>query len=88
VGLSSSEKRLLDSLKRVALEVGEGGRSLTWLIGELSACKLLGLSWQPSLGYDAIGANKKRYQIKTRKSWTTAEVNPKGRLGRFGSSTR
>ena len=88
MSLSNNQKRLLSYLKQVALELGEEGRTLTQLIGELSACKLLGLKWKPSTGYDALGSKGKRFQIKTRKSWSTEEVNPKGRVGRFGKKDR
>ena len=82
--LSDNQERLLRYLKKVALEIGEAGCSLTYIIGELSACKLLGLTWQPSQGYDALGPSDERCQIKTRKSWSTKGVNPQGRMGRFG----
>lgn len=88
MALSNIQEQLLSCLRQVAVEIGESGRSLTPLIGELSACKLLGLTWQPSQGYDAVGVKGERIQIKTRKSWTTVEVNPKGRLGRFGKKGR
>jgi hypothetical protein len=64
--------------------LGDNGRELTSLIGELSVCDLLGLEWSPSAGYDAKGGGD-TYQIKTRKSWTTEGVNRAGRLGRFGT---
>lgn len=82
--LSKNQEQLLRYLKRVALEIGDEGRSLTDKIGELSACELLGLTWKPTQGYDATGPGQERFQIKTRKSWSTEEVNPRGRIGRFG----
>ncbi len=84
MSLSSNQDQLLISLKLVALEVGDSGRALTPVVGELSACKLLNLVWQPSTGFDAIGPSGEKFQIKSRKSWTTEEVNPIGRMGRFG----
>jgi len=84
MSLSPNQDQLLIALKQVALEVGDRGRALTALVGELSACKLLNLVWQPSTGFDAIGPNGEKFQIKSRKSWTTEEVNPLGRMGRFG----
>ena len=84
MSLTSNQYQLLASLKQVAREAGESGRALTSLIGELSACESLGLVWQPSPGFDAVGPIGKRFQIKSRKSWTTEKVNPLGRLGRFG----
>jgi len=84
VSLSPSQEQLLVCLKQVALEAGDSGRALTSLVGEFSACKLLALTWQPSAGFDAIGPDGQRFQIKSRKSWTTEAVNPLGRLGRFG----
>jgi len=88
MALSNNQKRLLRYLKRVALELGAEGKTLTSLIGELSACELLGLRWEPSVGYDALRPKGKRFQIKTRKSWSTEEINPKGRVGRFGNKGR
>lgn len=81
--LTRPQKELLGLLRQVALELGENGRALTSLIGELSACELLGLNWQPSQGFDATRPGGGRVQIKSRKSWTTETVNPAGRLGRF-----
>lgn len=88
MGLTDSQEKLLRHLTKAALEIGEGGRALTPLIGELSACRLLGLTWEPTTGFDARDTRGKRFQIKTRKSWTTAEVNPSGRVGRFGRKDR
>jgi len=82
--LTRLQGELLRLLKQVALELGENGRALTSLIGELSACELLGLNWQPSQGFDATGLSGEQVQIKSRRSWTTENVNPIGRLGRFG----
>lgn len=84
MSLSPNQDQLLISLKQVALEVGDRGRALTALIGELSACKLLNLVWQPSTGFDAIGPNSEKVQIKSRKPWKTEEVNRRARVGRFG----
>ena len=84
MALTSPQKELLQLLKQVALELGENGRALTSLIGELSACELLGLNWQPSPGFDATKPGGERIEIKSRKSWTTETVNPVGRIGRFG----
>jgi len=83
MGLTELQKELLRLLKQVALELGENGRALTGLIGELSACELLGLNWQPSPGFDAIGPSGELIQIKSRKSWATETINPRGRLSRF-----
>jgi hypothetical protein len=88
MALSKKQERLLSLLKQVALEIGDAGRSLTDIIGELSTCKLLGLTWKPSEGYDALGPSRTQFQIKTRKSWSTAQVNPKGRIGRFGKKDK
>lgn len=88
MALNNNQKRLLHYLKQVALELGYEGKTLTPLIGELSACKLLGLKWEPSVGYDALGSEGRRFQIKTRKSWSTEKVNSKGRVGRFGNKGR
>ncbi len=64
--------------------MGENGKCLTDLIGELSACQNQNLTWKPSDGYDAVSKDGNSIQIKTRKSWTSEGVNPSGRLGRFG----
>lgn len=84
MSLSANQEQLLISLRKVALEAGDSGRALTSLIGELFACKILGLVWQPSQGFDAVGANGERFQIKSRKSWATEQVKLSARLGRFG----
>ena len=84
MALTKSQLQLLDILRKVARGLGEEGRCLTDLIGELSACRYLNLKWEPSDGYDAIAKNGERVQIKSRKSWTTVIVNPSGRLGKFG----
>lgn len=88
MSLTTNQEQLLYYLKQVALEIGESGRSLTSLIGELSACTVLNLIWQPREGYDALTTSDERIQIKTRKSWSTQQVNPRGRLGRFGKKGR
>jgi len=84
MALTKMQLQFLDNLKIVAQELGEKGRCLTDLIGELSACKNLDLTWEPSDGYDAVTKSDERVQIKSRKSWTTDNVNPSGRLGKFG----
>jgi len=82
--LTKPQLQLLENLKRVAKGLGDEGRCLTDLIGELSVCQSLNLIWKPSAGYDAVAKNGELVQIKSRKSWTTANVNPSGRLGKFG----
>ncbi len=83
MALTDAQKRLLKAAREAALELGQKGRGLTPLIGELAACESENLTWEPSDGYDAK-SGQDRIQIKTRKSWSTPEVNPNGRLGRFG----
>ena len=84
MALTKLQLQLLDISKKTALELGENGKCLTDLIGELSACHRFDLTWKPSDGYDAIAKNAERVQIKSRKSWTADSVNPSGRLGKFG----
>ena len=86
--LTQKQRRLLGAAREAALELGQRelgrrGRELTALIGELGACEKMRLIWEPSNGYDAK-SGQCRFQIKTRKSWTTPTVNPAGRIGRFG----
>ncbi len=83
MALTDAQKRLLEAARQAAVELGQRGRGLTPLIGELAACEGENLVWEPSDGYDAT-SGQLRIQIKTRKSWSTPEVNPSGRLGRFG----
>jgi len=87
MALTKAQKRLLDAAREVGKEPGQSGkylgRELSSLIGELATCEELDLRWEPSAGYDAC-TGKDRIQIKTRKSEPTPEVNPRGRLGRFG----
>ena len=87
MAMTTSQENLLAAAKAAAKELDDGGRELTSLIGELSVCKIMGLNWQPSAGYDATDGTK-LYQIKTRKSWTTPTVNSAGRLGRFGTEKK
>lgn len=84
MALTKLQLQLLYNLKEVAQDLGEEGKCLTDLIGELSACHYLNLKWKPSDGYDAVTKNGDLVQIKARKSWTTTSVNPSGRLGKFG----
>lgn len=84
MALTGLQLRFLATLRKVAQELGENERCLTDLIGELAACENLDLTWKPSDGYDAITNSGERVQIKSRKSWTTVNVNPSGRLGKFG----
>ena len=81
--MTEAQKRLLRGAREAARELGQMGKALTSVIGELSACEKLNLTWEPSDGYDAV-SGEGRLQIKTRKSWSTPKVNPAGRLGRFG----
>ena len=83
MALTDAQKRLLEAAREAAVELGQRGRGLTSLIGELAACESENLVWEPSDGYDAK-FGQLRVQVKTRKSWSTPEVNPSGRLGRFG----
>ncbi len=69
MALTKLQLQLLSDLKQVAQSLGEEGRCLTDLIGELSACRYLNLKWKPSDGYDAVSKNGELVQIKTRKSW-------------------
>jgi hypothetical protein len=83
MALTQVQKRLLEAAREAAVELGDRGRALTSLIGELSACEKANLTWELSDGYDAV-SGQDRFQIKSRKSWSTPKVNPAGRLGRFG----
>ncbi len=87
MAVTELQAQLLDNLKKVAQDLGKEGRCLTYLIGELSACQHLDLTWKPSDSYDAVTESGELIQIKSRKSWTTASVNPSGRLGKFGRKT-
>jgi len=84
IALTVAQLQLNDIAKKVAQELGEYGKTLSGLIGELSACQILNLKWQPADGYDAISSDGQKVQVKTRKSWSTKTVNPLGRLGKFG----
>jgi hypothetical protein len=84
MALTNAQKTLLEAAKRSAIELGERGKNLTSLIGELSVCQRTNLTWEPSDGYDAR-LKELTFQIKTRKSWSTSEVNPSGRLGHYGT---
>ena len=64
--LTDEQYKLLKNLKKVAIELEENGKSLTWLIGELSVCQILDLKWEPTEGYDALSNEGEKFQIKTR----------------------
>ena len=87
MALTQAQERLLQAAKEAARELGANelgsrGRELTSLIGELITCQMMDLTWEPSNGYDAT-RGERRVQIKTRKSWSTPNVNRAGRLGLF-----
>lgn len=83
MALTKSQKALLKALKRAACELGDKGKELTSLIGELSACELLPrLKWEPSAGYDARERSKK-VQIKTRRPQGKNDLNPNGYFSKF-----
>ena len=84
MALTRQQIVFLKELKKIALSLGNEGKCLTFLIGELSACQYLNMKWKPSDGYDAISSRRELVQIKTRKSWSTNQVNGSGRLGKFG----
>jgi len=84
MALTEAQQNLLKAAQQAARELGEHGKELTSLIGELWSCEKGNLIWEPSDGYDAK-SGKLTFQIKTRKSWSTPEVNPLGRLGRYGT---
>ena len=65
MALTKLQLQLLDNLKKVAQDLGEEGKCLTDLIGELSACRCLNLKWKPSDGYDALTKNGDLVQIKS-----------------------
>ena len=77
MALTKAQKRLLEAAREAAQELGlvaagqpakdqrRRGRELTPLIGELSACEKLDLTWEPSDGYDARTGHL-RFQVKTR----------------------
>lgn len=78
------QETALKAIKRLAKQLSpEKGRALTGLIGELSVCNLLELTWDPSPGYDAVDQKKNRIQIKTRRDSKGGPIEPKGTLGRF-----
>ncbi|MCL0055472.1 hypothetical protein M1N56_06345 [Dehalococcoidia bacterium] len=91
--LTNEQDQFLVAARVVARGLGVNGRALTFIIGELSACELLGLVWSPQDGYDAM-KGKTKYQIKARKNWTEAneekpwwtehKADRNGTMGRFG----
>jgi hypothetical protein len=84
MALTPIQTEFLDKAKHVALQIGNKGKALSGLIGELSACQILDLKWQPDDGFDAVDLHGHKFQVKTRKSWSTPKVTPRGRIGRFG----
>ena len=84
MALTDAQRNLLKAAQQAARELGAYGKALTSLIGELWACEKGDLTWEPFEGYDAK-LGELTFQIKTRKSWSTPEVNLLGRLGRYGT---
>ncbi|MCH8308885.1 MAG: hypothetical protein IIB17_00135 [Chloroflexi bacterium] len=88
MGLSDNQEQFLTYAQILAREIGDSGKELTSIIGELWVCKLQDMTWKPTTGFDAVNQNKHKVQIKTRKSWSTSGVNPSGRVGRFGRKNK
>ena len=65
MALTNYQKQLLTSAKNAGLEIGEYGKALTNIVGELSLCASQNFIWQPTDGYDALTLDGKRVQIKT-----------------------
>jgi hypothetical protein len=84
MGLTPNQDRLLRLLRNEAKKMGEDGRALTGLIGELSVCKILGMRWEPRAGYDAQDRKRRKVEIKTRRDSKGGAVNPKGTIGKYG----
>lgn len=84
MGLTPNQIKLLDLLRKVAMKMGEDGRELTGIIGELSACKIRKMKWNPGTGYDAIDKKGKRVEIKTRRDSKGEDVDPNGTIGKYG----
>jgi len=78
MALTEAQNRLLETSREVAVALGERGKVLTGLIGELSACLDDPLKWEPSDGYDARVDNL-RVQVKTARSPSPGET-----MGWFG----
>ena len=78
MALSQAQRKLLEASVEAARELGERGKALTGLIGELSACQDQHLTWEPSNGYDAKRGDL-RVQIKTARSPTAGYT-----MGWFG----
>ena len=79
------QRDALKALKPLAGNIPQeiSRRGLTGLIGELSTCQLLKLSWQPFNGYDAVDRKGKQVQIKTRRDSNGGNVNRQGTTGKF-----
>lgn len=74
----------LKALKFLARELPtKKGRVLTGLIGELSACQILELSWEPSDGHDATDSVGNRVQIKSRRDGSGGKIDPNGTVSGF-----
>ena len=84
MGLTSSQALLLEESKLSALEMGDQGRSLTNLIGVLSACDYLNLDWRPTEFQDAVSANGERVRIKARRTLGAGHKVLSGRMNKFG----
>jgi hypothetical protein len=82
--LNDVQNAALEAIKCLARQLPiERGRALTGLIGELSACNLLRLNWNPSSGYDATDKYGNQVQIKARRDSKGGPINSVGTVGRF-----
>lgn len=89
MALTRTQQTLLEAAKEAALELGERGKELTGLIGELSACEKADLKWEPSKDYDARASSSAQLvQIKTRRSLVAPYVRKAETMGWFGRGNK
>ena len=84
MGLTPSQTQLLEAAKLTALELGDHGKSLTGLIGVLSACEYLDLEWRPTDLHNAISPSGERVRIRTRRSLEAQHLDRSGKMRKFG----
>jgi hypothetical protein len=84
MGLTPTQKLLLEESKLSACEMGDQGRSLTHLVGVLAVCDYLNLEWLSTDVHDAVSSSGERIRIKAIRMQGAHSKARSGRMNKFG----